>query len=161
MKLERKHFITYIDGSFGGSGSPSWFLIGKDIEDMAVELNPDTEVVKNILGETTVKDNGYEPSMSADPYYANPDDGLFYEKIKDISFNRKKGDECKTKVLEVIIDKESGPYDAWTEDVVVKPQSIGGGTEGVNIPYEVLYNGNRVAGKCEISSGVPTFSTPS
>ena len=37
---------------------------------MSVELNPDTEVKKNILGETSVQDNGYEPSMSADPYYA-------------------------------------------------------------------------------------------
>lgn len=155
MKLERKALLHYIDASFG-SGSPEWFLIGKDIEDMSVDLNPDTETVKNILGETSVKDNGYEPSMSADPYYANPEDSI-YDKIKEIAMQRLKGDACKTKILEVIIDGES-PYEAYTEDVIVKPQSYGGGTEGVNIPFDVLFDGNRKKGTVEIADKVPTFT---
>ena len=155
MKLERKALLHYIDASFG-SGSPEWFLIGKDIEDMSVDLNPDTETVKNILGETSVKDNGYEPSMSADPYYANPEDSI-YDKIKDIAMQRLTGDACKTKILEVIIDGES-PYEAYTEDVIVKPQSYGGGTEGVNIPFDVLFDGNRQKGTVTIEDKVPTFT---
>lgn len=155
MKLERKALLHYIDASFG-SGSPEWFLIGKDIEDMSVDLNPDTETVKNILGETSVKDNGYEPSMSADPYYANPEDSI-YDKIKDIAMQRLTGDACKTKILEVIIDGDS-PYEAYTEDVIVKPQSYGGGTEGVNIPFDVLFDGNRKKGTVTIEDKVPTFT---
>ena len=155
MKLERKALLHYIDASFG-SGSPEWFLIGKDIEDMSVDLNPDTETVKNIIGETSVKDNGYEPSMSADPYYANPEDSI-YDKIKDIAMQRLKGDACKTKILEVIIDGES-PYEAYIEDVIVKPQSYGGGTEGVNIPFDVLFDGNRQKGTVAIADKVPTFT---
>lgn len=155
MKLERKALLHYIDASFG-SDSPEWFLIGKDIEDMSVDLNPDTETVKNILGETSVKDNGYEPSMSADPYYANPEDSI-YDKIKEIAMQRLKGDACRTKILEVIIDGES-PYEAYIEDVIVKPQSYGGGTEGVNIPFDVLFDGNRKKGTVEIADKVPTFT---
>ena len=158
-KLARKALAHYIDGSFGGSGSPKWYLIGKDIDDMSVELNPDTESTENILGETSVKDNGYEVSMSADPYYADPADEI-YAKIKDIAMNRLKGDECKTKILEVVIDKETGPFDAWIEDCIVKPQSYGGDTSGVGIPFDVMFNGNRKQGKAAIADRVPTF-TPS
>ena len=156
MKLERKALLHYIDASFG-SGSPEWFLIGKDIEDMSVDLNPDTETVKNILGETSVKDNGYEPSMSADPYYANPEDSI-YDKIKDIAMQRLKGDACKTQILEVIIAGAESPHEAYTEDVIVKPQSYGGGTEGVNIPFDVLFDGNRKKGTVTIEDRVPTFT---
>lgn len=160
MKLAREALMHYIDVSFG-SGSESWFLIGKDIDDMSVELNPDTETTKNILGETTVKDNGYEPSMSADPYYANPEDSI-YEKLVDIAMNRLKGDACKTKILEVIIkDTEESTHKAWVEDVIVKPQSYGGDTSGVSIPFDVLFDGNRKEGTAKITSGVPAFTPKS
>lgn len=160
MKLERKAYATYIDANFG-SGVADWFLIGKDIEDMSVELNPDTETVKNILGETSVKDNGYEPTMTADPYYANPDDSI-YTKLKEIAMERKVGDACKTKILEVIINPndEGNSHEAYQEDVIVKPQSYGGDTSGFAIPFDVLFDGNRQKGTATISSGKPTFSTP-
>ena len=106
MKLKRIYLAHYIDASFGGTGAPKWFLIGKDIEDMSVELNPDTDTVKNILDETSVNDNGYEPSMSADPYYANPDDAI-YDNLRNIAMNRLTGDACKTKILEVLIEGDS------------------------------------------------------
>ena len=157
MKLAREALMHYIDSSFG-SGDPAWFLIAKDIDAMPADLNPDTETTKTILGETTVKDNGYEPSMSADPYYANPDDSI-YNKLVDIAMNRLKGDNCKTKILEVIIkNTEDSSHQAWIEDVIVKPQSYGGDTSGVSIPFDVLFDGNRQEGTVTIASGVPTFT---
>ena len=159
MKLEREALMHFLDASFDISQeAPSWYIIGKDIEDMSVELNPDTETTKNILGETTVKDNGYEPSMSADPYYANPEDDI-YEKLRDIAMNRLKGDKCKTRLLEVIIENtEDSSHKAWMEEVIVKPQSYGGDTSGVAIPFDVLFDGNRQEGTVTISKGVPTFT---
>lgn len=158
MKLKRSYLLHYIDASFGGTGSPTWFLLGKDIEDMSVELNPDTETIKNILDETSVNDNGYEPSMSADPYYANPEDAI-YPKLRDIAMNRLTGEDCKTKVLEVLIEGDSeSAHKAWTEDVVVKPQSYGGEQGGINIPFDVTFNGNRTEGTVTISNKVPTFT---
>lgn len=156
-KLNRSALMHYLDATFGGE-TPEWFLIGKDIEDMSVELNADVATKKNILGENTVEDNGYEPQMSADPYYANPSDQI-YPKIRDIALERKKGDECRTKVLEVLIeDPAAESHIAYMEDAVVKPQSYGGGTEGINIPYDVHYAGNRIKGKVTIAAGVPTFT---
>lgn len=159
-KLKRSHLLHFIDASFGSAQKPNWFLIGKDIEDMSVDLNPDTQTKKNILDETVTEDNGYEPSISADTYYANTGDSI-YEKIKDIAMNRLTGDDCKTQVLEVLIDKKEGPYSAWTENCVVKPQSYGGPQGGVNIPYNISFDGNRQKGTVTITDKVPTFTADS
>lgn len=155
-KLKRSCLLHFIDASFGGE-TPKWYLIGRDIEDMSVELNPDTETVKNILDETVTNDNGYEPSMSAETYYANTNDDI-YPKLKDIAMNRLTGEACKTKVLEVLVDKKDAPYDAWIEDCIVKPQSYGGAQGGVNIPFNVNFNGNRKRGTATIDDKVPTFT---
>lgn len=157
-KLARKAYATYLDAAFGDKGSPNWYLVGKDIEDMSVELNPDTESKENILGETSVTDNGYTPSVSADPYYANPTDSI-YPKIKSIAMERLKGDDCKTQILEVIIEDTSATsHEAYMEDVIVKPQSYGGDTSGFAIPFDVMFDGNRKKGTVTITDGVPTFT---
>lgn len=160
-KLKRSALLHYLDTSFDTSteiASVSWFLIGKDVEDMSVELNPNVTQKKNILDETSVEDEGYEPSFDVDTYFADPSDGAFYEKIKDIAMNRRTGDECKTRILEVLIDKATGSFDAWVEDVVIKPQSYGGAQGGVRIPYNVSFCGNRQKGSVTITDKKPTFT---
>lgn len=157
MKLTRGAHLFYIDTSFG-TGTTSWYLVGKDIEEMSVDLGADTETVKNILDETSVRHNGYEPTIDADPFYADPDDAL-YPKLKDIAMNRKKGDDCKTKYLEVIVeDTEATSHSAWQEDCYVIPQSVGGDTSGFQIPFQVLPAGNRQAGSATLANKVPTFT---
>lgn len=157
MKLTRGAHLFYIDTSFG-TGTASWYLVGKDIEEMSVDLSPDTETVKNILDETSVRHNGYEPTIDADPYYADPEDAL-YPKLKDIAMNRKKGGDCKTKYLEVIVeDTEATSHSAWQEDCYVVPQSVGGDTSGFQIPFQVLPAGNRQAGTATLANKVPTFT---
>lgn len=157
MKLERSALIHYLDANFN-SGTATWGIIGTDIEDMSVEMNPDITTAKNILGENSVRHKGYEPSMDADPYFADPDDAI-YPKLLDIAMNRKKGDSCKTTILEVVIeDTEDATHKAWTEDVIVAPTSYGGDTEGFAIPFSVTYAGNRVAGSVAITNKVPTFT---
>ena len=80
-KLNRSHLLHYLDTTFAAvASSPSWYLLGKDVEDASVELNPDTSTKKNILDETTVEDNGYEPEFDLDTFYAKPGDAL-YEKL--------------------------------------------------------------------------------
>lgn len=159
-KLKRSYLLHFIDASFGGQ-TASWFLIGKHISDMSVNLNPSTEVIKNILDETVTNDNGYEPSIEANTYYANTSDSI-YSQIKDIAMNRLTGDDCKTKVLEVIIDTDGTTHSAWQEDCIIKPQSYGGAQGGVNIPYNISFDGNRAVGTVTFtgtgSARVPSFS---
>ena len=164
-KLQRSAMITFLQAPFATAlaSTQSWFKIGKDVADMSVNLNPQTETVKNILDETNVNDNGYEPSFDVDTYYADPSDGDFYEEIKDISMEREKGDSCKTLCMEVLVDKTTGPFDAWVEDVMVKPQSYGGAQGGVRFPYNVAFCGNRRKGTVAFDSttGAPTFTAAS
>lgn len=146
-KLKRSALLHYINTVFSVSlTGAAWSLIGKDVEDLSVELNPDVETVKNILDETSVNDNGYEPSFDVDTYYADPSDGEIYTKLKDIAMNRRTGEECRTLILEVLIDKTEGPFDAWAEEAIIKPSSYGGAQGGVRIPYTVTFCGGRQPG---------------
>ena len=165
MKLEREALGHYLDTKFNtkisAAAQAEFEIIGDDIEDMSVELNADTEQIKNILGQTKTKDNGYAPSMNADPFYADPDKKL-YPKLRDIAMNRLKGDDCKTLMLEVLVeDTEAETHKAWLREVTVKPQSYGGGTDGVNIPFTVNEDGASVEGTVTAESmkaGSPVFS---
>ena len=156
--LSRSHLKHFIDSTFGGTGSPSWYRLGKNVEEASVELNPDVTNQKNILDENDIEDNGYSPELDIPTYYAKPGDAI-YDKIKEIALKRLTGDECKTTILEVIIDKTTGPYDAYTEDVIIKPQSYGGVGQGkLNIPFNITFVGNRKEGTVTFSNKVPTFT---
>ena len=85
-KIDRKYMAHYIDaGSLCGGLTPKYERLGKDLEEYNVELNPDTETSKNIIGESTFKHNGYEVSSDADPFYADTTSDLFtaLQKIVD------------------------------------------------------------------------------
>ncbi len=165
MKLEREALAHYLDTKFNTKAADAaeadFEIIGDDIEDMSVELNADTEQIKNILGQTKTKDNGYTPSMDADPFYADPDKKL-YPKLRDIAMDRIKGDGCKTLLLEVIVeDTAAETHAAWVREVTVKPQSYGGSTEGFNIPFTVSEDGESVKGTVTAASmkaGSPVFT---
>ncbi len=160
-KLNREALAHYLDTSFKNvAESAEWEIIGDDIEEMSVELNPDTETKKTILGQTKTNDNGYEPTMDADPFYADPEKKL-YPKLRDIALGQLKGDACKTLMLEVIIeDTEAENHLAYVQEVMVKPQSYGGDTGGFNIPFQVSFNGARTKGYVTASSlaTTPTFT---
>ena len=163
MKLNREALAHYLDYSFKRViSTATWEIIGDDIEEMSNELNPDMETLKNILGQTKTKDNGYdEPTMDADPFYADPEKKL-YPMIRDIALDRKKGDECKTLMLEVIVeDTEATNHLAYVQEVIVKPQSYGGDTGGFNIPFQVSEDGKRTKGyvtATSLASGDPEFT---
>ena len=164
-KLNREAMATYLDSTFNTKVSEvakaTFEIIGDDIEEMSVELNPDVEQNKNILGQTKTKDNGYEPSMDADPFYADPEKNL-YKKIRDIALGRLKGDSCKTLMLEVIVeDPVATTHTAYVREVLVKPQSYGGDTGGLNFPFNVMEDGASVKGTvtaASVTTGSPVFT---
>lgn len=145
-KIERKLMAHLIDANFGKE-QPNWWRVGSDLEEYNVELNPDTETSKNILGESTFKHNGYEESAEVDPYYANTEDAIF-EKLQQIVDERLTGDACKTSSLEVHMWKgdEATGFEAYKQDCYVIPKSYGGDTSGYQIPFSVFPVGTRVKG---------------
>ena len=143
-KIERKYLAHFIDASFGGE-TPNFVRLGKDLEEFIEELNPDVEVKKNILGEQNVVHNGYEVQSEVDPFYAYTGDPLF-EQLSKIANERLTGDDCKTTKIDVLLKEDGSMEWAYREDVYVVPNSVGGDTSGVQIPFTVYNAGNRVAG---------------
>ena len=168
MKLPREALAHYLDTVWNKKvadvDKAVFEILGEDIEEMSVELNPETEQKKNILGQTKTTDNGYAPSMSADPWRANTDSKL-YPHMKDIAFEQLKGDEKKTLMLEVIVeDMEASEHLAYVREVKVTPTSYGGGTEGFNIPFTVDFDGAWVKGTVtadSVKAGSPVFTPES
>lgn len=148
-KFERQYLMHYIDSSFGGTAA--YVRLGKDLEDYNIELNPDSETKKNILGENSTNVKGYEVSTSVDTYYAYKDDALFTQ-LCEIVNKRSTGSALHTTVVDILVESDGTAVWAYKEDAIIIPKSIGGSTEGVNIPFEVHYNGNRVSGTWDNST---------
>lgn len=167
-KLKRSALAHYLDTAWNKKAADAskavFEILGDDIEDMSVEMNADTSQIKNILGQTKTTDNGFTPSMSADPWYADTDSKL-YPHMRDIVMEQITGDERKTLLLEVIVeDLEATTHTAYVREVKVTPTSYGGGTEGVNIPFTVDFDGAWVKGTVtaeSIKSGAPVFTKAS
>ncbi len=152
-KIERKYMAHLIDASFGGDLTKAvWSRLGKDLEEFNVELNPDTETSKNILGESTFKHKGYEESSDADPFYADTDDPLF-TKLQQIIDERATGDACKTHALEVHMwEGNETSYVAYAQECHVIPNSYGGDTSGYQIPFSIYYSGSRTKGTYDVTT---------
>lgn len=156
-KIERKYLAHFIDAGFGGT-TANYVRIGKDLEEYKEELNPDVEVNKNILGEQSVQHNGYEVQSDVDPYYAYEGDPLFVQ-LATVANERKTGDDCKTTKIDVLLDSTGAVQWAYKEDVYLIPNSLGGDTSGVQIPFTVYNDGNRVKGTFDMSTKKFTPST--
>ncbi len=140
--IERKYLAHYIDEAFGDK---EYVWLGDDLEEYEDELNPDVELETNILGEQTIKHNGYDSEGDVDPYYAEYGSKLF-KKLAIIANDRKKGEICKTTKLDVLLKADMTVVWAYREDVTVIPISVGGNTSGVQIPFAIYGRGNRVKG---------------
>lgn len=143
-RMERKYLAHYLDANFN-SGTTNYVRLGKDLEAYAEELNPQVDVRRNILGEQNVIHNGYQVQSTAEPFYADQSDDLF-EPIAAIANERKTGEACQTTRVEYLCDANGTQIWAFREDCWVVPNSVGGDTSGVQIPFNVFNAGNRVAG---------------
>ena len=150
-KIARKYMAHFLDSGSLCGGTSGYERLGKDLEEYNVELNPDTETSKNIIGESTFKHNGYEVSSEADPYYAEAD-SVLSQKLQEIVDNRYTDDNLKTNAVEVHM---------WKEATSVTPTSYGGDTSGYQIPFTVNYVGERKKGTYNVETGKFTAATSS
>lgn len=159
--IERKYLAHYIDANFGKT-SVSNYRLGKDVEEYNIEMNGEVESKKNILGENSVTHKGYDPSASLDTYYGDYDDTLT-NSLLDIVNERKTGDSVRTTVVDVLLKLgstgEVEVVSAYREDVIIDVKSVGGSTEGVNIPFDIHYAGNRVKGSFDTATKTFTETT--
>lgn len=162
MKTARKYLAHYIDSNFDLTYEETDYIrLGKDLESFSETLNPDTETKQNIIGETSTIHNGYEAEATVDTYY-HDHDGKLEGKLMDFAMNRTTGEECKTSYTSVLMKPgatdESKPVvvKAWREDVYVIPTEVGGDTSGVQIPFDIKFDGNRVEGNFDLDTKIFT-----
>lgn len=154
--IERKYLAHYLDASFGEE-PVKYVRLGADLEEYNEELNPNVEITKNIIGEQRVSHNGYEVQSEVEPYYADYDDPLF-EKLYEIINERKTGDGCVTTKVDVLLQDDGTVLWAYREKVYVVPNSIGGDTSGVQIPFTLYNAGERVKGEWDVTQKIFTES---
>ena len=168
--IERKYYAHFLDAAFSKDYSnTSYIRIGKDLEEYNEELNPDVEVSKNILGEQSVRHSGYEVQGDVDPYYYEDYDDPLSNKMFELINTRATGDKCKTSMVDVLLkadadDPENNPPTviwAYREDVYAIPNSAGGDTSGIQIPFTVYKAGNRVKGTFNLETKKFTAGTAS
>lgn len=136
-KYDRNRLMFF--ASFNGE---DWEVLGVDNDELTKELNPDTETSKNVLGESTFQHSGYEPEVEVDPYYADPESKL-YTKLSRAAMEERYGDDdIKGYFVEVIfstVDDTAGTMTGvgYKRDAYLVPQSTGGDTSGLGIPFTV------------------------
>ncbi len=136
-KFERNHFL--FAASWDGS---EWDPLGVDNDDLSLELNPDVETGKNVLGESFITHSGYEPELDMETYYADPDRSL-YEKMLANAISRTTDEASLKGKFGVAVfgeetkDADSVTGDFWEQDAMFIPQSIGGDTAGAAIPFNL------------------------
>lgn len=153
--IERKYLFHFVDAAFqkltSDDGTPplsaNYVRLGKDLEAYNEELNPQVSVQNNILGEQTVRHTGYQVSSTVEPYYAEENDPL-WEKLQEIANKRVVGDGCLTTRIDGLfhLDSSTGqPVVDWAymESCKAIPNSLGGDTSGVQIPFQIQNCGNR------------------
>ncbi len=143
-KIERKYLAHFMNAT--PKSTPSYERLGKDLEELNVEMNAEIETKQNINGENSTNLSGYSPQASVEPFYADKD-SAFFDFLQDIADNRKVLDDAKTDALEVHLWEESGgSYVAYRETAIIEIVSYGGNTTGYQITFNVHYQGDRVKG---------------
>lgn len=144
-KVKRKFMAHFIDTAV--SGTENYVRLGKDLEEYVIEMNANIETKNNILGETSVMLDSYQPQASVEPFYAEAGDPMF-ERLQGIIDERQTLDDLKTRTVEVHLWEEdsAGVYEAYREDGIIEVSSYGGDTTGYQIPFNVHHTGNRVKG---------------
>lgn len=142
-----------------------WTCLGKDTDDLSIELNPDTEQVKNVQGEVTFVNNGYTPSLSNDSYIARYEDSI-YEPLQTI-VDTLATDDARTSATLLVATLTDEVKESATKTltgkgfkvpVKVVVDSEGAGTSGYGIPFTISEDGGRVQGTVSVSNKVPTFT---
>ena len=68
-KLKREAHMFYIKAP----KATNYYLVGKDIDDMSVEMNGSFEQKQDITGQSSVSDSGYQPQVLQIVYNVWPD----------------------------------------------------------------------------------------
>lgn len=145
-KYKRKMLAHYLNATPGSDGTATYERLGKDLTEFLTNLNPNVTTTNNILNETTTEIDSYQPSSEVTTYYARKGSKL-HEHLQDLIDRRATLSDLETDYVEVHTwDGTSGAYKAFKTPVVIELVSYGGDTTGIQIPFTLHENGERISG---------------
>lgn len=157
VKAARKLLMTFVDVS-DTSGTPEWELVGRGVEESAIELNPNTETVTDILGITDTSVTKWEPNQSLDPNTVRGGSKLNFKLHK---IWQDKTPELLSKFNVLIVYAYLGESETFEAEMqkncTINITSIGGSAY-VDMPIEIAYSNDITKGTATIAAGVPTFT---
>ena len=149
QKAERKLLVTCVnvgDSISAQSGTPEWQIVGVGVEDSAIEYNPDTETVTDILGITETTVNKFETSQSLEPMTVRGGSKLAVKLYNQVKYNRM-SEFSMYEVMQIhaYVGTE-GNYEAEVhKNCTLTPQSVGGSSY-VDMPIDINYSNDKVHG---------------
>jgi len=150
----RKMLVTFVN--VGTTSLPVWEAQGYKVEDSAIDFNPDTTTITDILGDTYTDVNKFEESQTLEPSTLRMGAGLA-ENLHQIWRDQ---DLEKFSQFEVaLVYGYLGTTGAYEADIwktcTIYPNSIGGSSR-VDFPFTINLGGEKVKA---ISTGLRTGAT--
>lgn len=141
-----------------------WTPLGKGMDSLSIETNPETEQNNDVLGNADFSHKGYKPSITVD-YKANSAESIYIglQKIVDTLAV----DEETTTAHLIVATLVKPLKDSATQTVTgsgfktqirVVVNSDGGDTAGYVIPFTGYEFGTRTQGTVSVSEKKPTFT---
>lgn len=148
--------------SFDGE---TWTLIGKGMETLTTNLNPDIETGKDVTGEAYIEHKGYAPESDIE-YQARDDDPMYEQLQKIVDELLKDETNCLATMIDATLTDEvknaTGSVTltgtGYSVPVMVVPQDEGGDTSGYTINFNCYEQGARTKGTVSVANKVPTFT---
>ena len=155
VKVARKLLMTYVDVSDGST--PEWEIVGRGVEESAIELNPDTETVTDILGITDTSVTKWEPNQTFEPNTVRGGSKLNFM-LHKIWQDKTPEKLSQFKVLLVYAYLGTTTFEAeMHKNCTINVTSIGGSAY-VDMPIEISYSNDIEKGTASISGSTVTFT---
>lgn len=162
--ITREQVYSFIDTT-PNELTPTWKLLGERIESMAKDFNTNEQTFHPITrANPIVTTTGFAKSSSV-TQVADTNDPTF-DFFDEIFWKEKRGDEAKTKILEVSphrvntgVGENPDSYDAKVSEIIISQQSEGGdGGDNYQLSYNIHWVSDPVFGTVVITAGEPTFT---
>lgn len=156
----RELLIAYLNT--GTNSEPTWYPIGKRVEDSSAEYDWSDETKQDILGSSWGTMKKPIITQTFDPCELDAGDEA-QKKIWDLAVVQQDAQALANMDM-LIVHLYAGTANTAVfaeryESCMVKPSSLGGeGGGNIGMPIDVTYGGKRTIGTAAISNGTVTFT---
>lgn len=159
QKADRKLEIHYVNVA-ADSATKEWEILGRGVEDAAMEFNHDVETSTDILGLSDTTVGPAKPQLDLDPNSVRGGSKLS-ARLLDIERRNALSELSTFEVLNVHCYLSGGASGSFAAELhsgcTIVPQSLGGSSY-VDMPLNVHLSNDKVLGTATIAAGVPTFT---